>query len=476
MIYLSLSKNAVHILAAKKTLLNQFQSVVYSKEFGTNLLEKGKVTNIDVVASAIKETLLGLEEKKMLEKEIFLILPQESFLTLRTVVPPDIAPSAVEAFLKDKFQATFRLSLDDFQYIYFSKSINDETVLILYAYPMLELEKLYSTFNLINLKLVNLLPETVGYFTLFEKTLSLTKKENFIYLKFYPSYFQAFLFDSFGYLGEPDWYLPVIEEQEKPIREKILEYESKNIKFHRLILSGPKADEVRQDIFTKSVGVWTNPLRKIIVNFYQDYLKMLPFDNNQTFPVLNYDHLLGAFIFVFNNKDFNFLKKTFDYQSKQKVIYFNLPKKEILIFLGSFLLAFVIFSFLFNERKQLPSINLFSLKSTTTPTPTPTLTPTPTIIIKKEEIKIKVLNGSGVAGKAGEVKKILEKAGYSQILTGNAEEFNFKITEIHVKKSKTYLKTEIKKILTDYTSSFKEVFLDEQENSDVIIIIGTDFK
>ncbi len=476
MIYLSLSKNAVHILGVKKTLLNQFQSAVHSKEFETNLLEKGKVVNVDVVASAIKETLLGLEEKKMMEKEIFLILPQESFLTLRTVIPPDIASSAIEAFLKDKFQATFRLSLDDFQYVYFSKSINDETVLILYAYPFSELEKLYSIFNLINLKLINLLPETISYFSLFEKTLSATKKENFIYLKFYPSYFQAFLFDSFGYLGEPDWYLPVIEEQEKPIRGKILEYESKNIKFHRLILSGPKADEVRQDIFTKSVGVWTNPLRKIIANFYQDYLKMLPFDNNQTFPVLNYDLLLGAFIFSFNNKDYNFLRKKIDFQSKKKIASFNFPKKEVLIFLGSFLLAFLIFSFLFKEKKQSLSVSLFSLKPTATATPTPTSTPTPTVVIKKEEVKIKVLNGSGVAGKAGEVKKILEKAGYSQILTGNADEFNFKITEIHVKKSKVYLKTEIKKILTDYTSSFKEVFLDEKENSDVIIIIGADFK
>lgn len=476
MTYLSLSKNTVQILATKKTLLNQFQSAVYSKEFGTNLLEKGKVINVDVIASAIKETLLGLEEKKIIEKEIFLILPQESFLTLRTVIPPDIASSAIEAFLKDKFQASFRLSLDDFQYIYFSKKINDETTIILYAYPLLELEKLYSIFNLINLKLVNLLPETLGYFSLFEKTLSPTKKENFIYLKFYPSYFQAFLFDSFGYLGDSDWYLPVMEEQEKPIREKIVEYEGKNIKFHRLILSGPKADEVRQDFFTKSVGVWTNPLRKIIANFYQDYLKMLPFENNQSFPILNYDHLLGAFIFSFNNKDYNFLRKKFDFQPKQKAISFNFPKKEIIIFLGSFLIAFLVFNFLFKNRKQLSSIKLFSLNPTATSTPTPTMTPTPTISIQKEEIKIKILNGSGIAGKAAEVKKILETAGYSQILTGNADEFNFKITEIHVKKSKAYLKEEIKKILTDYTSSFKEVFLNEKENSDLVIVIGADFK
>lgn len=476
MIYLSLSKNAVHILAAKKTLLNQFQSAAYSKEFETNLLKKGKIVNVDVVASAIKETLLGLEEKKMTEKEIFLILPQESFLTLRTVIPPDVASSAIEAFLKDKFQASIRLSLDDFQYVYFSKKINEEMVVILYAYPISELEKLRSIFDLINLKLINLLPETIGYFSLFEKTLSSTKKENFIYLKFYPAYFQAFLFDSFGYLGESEWYLPVMEEKEKPIREKIVEYEGKDIKFHRLILSGPKADEVRQDFFTKSVGVWTNPLRKIITNFYQDYLKMLPFENNQTFPILNYDHLLGAFIFSFNNKDYNFLRKKFDLRPKQKAIAFNFPKKEIMIFLGSFSITFLLFNFLFKNTKQSPSINLFSLKPTATSTPAPTLTPTPTVVIKKEEVKIKVLNGSGVPGKAGEVKKILEKADYSQILTGNADEFNFKITEIHVKRSKAYLKEEIKKILSDYTSSFKEVILDEKENSDVILIIGADFK
>lgn len=475
MIYLSLSKNAIEVLAIKKTLLNQYQSSVVKKNYETNLLEEGKITNIDIVASAIKEILVLLKEKKVEEKEVFLILPEESFLFQRITVPPDVAQTAIDAFLKDKVQANLRISLDDYQYTFITKKINEEVVVNLYAYPLEQLEKIVSVFNLISLKLVNLLPNIFCYFSLFEKALSLTKKENIIYLKYNPDFYQAYLYDYFGYLNQPSWQLPVTEEEEKILREKILEYEGKKIKFQRLILAGVNSDKVRQDFFTKSVGIWTNPLKKIIDNFYQSYLKMLPLENNQLFPVLEYDTTLGAFIFSVDNRNFAFLRRKLFVKKEEPGRKINLPFKEISFFIGSFILAFLVLNLVNRVNVIFPNLTLIP-QNKPSPTPQPTQTPIPTPLIKPEEIKVKVLNGSGVAGKAAEVKEILKKIGYEQIVTGNADNFDYEITEIHVKKTKEYLLDRIKKDLSEYTNSFKQDLLDEKENVDLLIIIGADFE
>jgi len=64
----------------------------------------------------------------------------------------------------------------------------------------------------------------------------------------------------------------------------------------------------------------------------------------------------------------------------------------------------------------------FEIKEST-PTPTPEK-------IEREEIKIQVLNGTGITGGAGSLKTKLEKLGYSQIEVGNAPTSNFTATEL----------------------------------------------
>jgi copper homeostasis protein CutC len=66
----------------------------------------------------------------------------------------------------------------------------------------------------------------------------------------------------------------------------------------------------------------------------------------------------------------------------------------------------------------------------------PSPTPTPKILVDKQAVRIKVLNGSGVSGKASAVKEILKEKGYQEILTGNADSFDYEKTEVSVKKGK----------------------------------------
>ena len=112
---------------------------------------------------------------------------------------------------------------------------------------------------------------------------------------------------------------------------------------------------------------------------------------------------------------------------------------------------------------------------TVSPTITPP-TPTPTPNFKKEEVKIKILNGSGVKGKATEIKGILKDKGYSDLVTDNADNFDYKITEIQVKKDKAQLGNIIKNDLKDYVTLPKITVLDDKETADGVIIFGADFK
>jgi hypothetical protein len=117
-------------------------------------------------------------------------------------------------------------------------------------------------------------------------------------------------------------------------------------------------------------------------------------------------------------------------------------------------------------------------KPTETPTPTvePTMTPTPTPKLERSEIKVKVLNGGGVPGKATVVKNLLKEKGYEEILTGNADDFDYEKTEIQVKKDGANFGELMKADIKDNSASPKITELDEKEAPDVIVIIGKDFK
>lgn len=69
--------------------------------------------------------------------------------------------------------------------------------------------------------------------------------------------------------------------------------------------------------------------------------------------------------------------------------------------------------------------------------PTPTIaaaeytTPVPTEQeIDRSDVNIRVLNGSGISGAAGDLKEVLEGLGYSEVTTGNASDQDYTDTEV----------------------------------------------
>lgn len=104
--------------------------------------------------------------------------------------------------------------------------------------------------------------------------------------------------------------------------------------------------------------------------------------------------------------------------------------------------------------------------------PTGTLTPSPTEE-DEDALTVEILNGSGESGVAGALRRILEDAGYTVSSTGNADNFEYELTTIQIKKSKNSELTALKKVLSeDYSLDPKVGTLAESSDADAIVIIG----
>ncbi len=476
MIYLFLDKNQIKLLSLKKSIVNQYECDSFEKKYQNDLLIKGKITNIDLVASAIKEAISSVS-KKNIDKEVVLILPQESFSFFRCQIPADLAPSAITSFIKDKARVELTTNIDTNLYDYFVEQGLFEKQINFFSIEEATAVQFAETLKLIDLKLTMILPEALAYFKLFEKTLRKEKKEKIFYAIYDKDLIRGYLYDSSGLIDKNRWESSLKESEpiEPILKQKTSELEKAGHKLNRLIISGEKSNNIRQDTFTKEVGAWTNPLKKIIPNFYEDYLKMFFNHDKKPFPFLNFDVCFGAFVFTKENNRFLVVKRKGGPNLSLPKI--GLPKKEVFIFLASFILSFVLFIFLSKLNLNLSFLKRITPTNTNKVTPTaalPTTIPTPSFT--RESLKIKVLNGSGTVGKASEVKDILKEFGYGEILTGNADSFDFSITEIRVKKDKAEAATMIKNDLKDYTTSFKQSLLDDTEAADLVLTIGKDFK
>ena len=489
MIYLYIGKHVIKALHVNKSLLGQYSVQQSEKKFSVQLLKAGKIAHNDIVASAVKEVLSHLSGSASKEKQVMLVLPQEAFLFFRSEVPTDMAAAAVVSFMKEKARSVFPAHLDTVYYDFVTTENETKRIVSLYGMEEASMQGHKEALQLLDLQIVSFVPDTLAYYKLFEKTLRRGKIEHILYGLYTEDEINAYLYDSFGLLEKEPFNAPLVDGKgvEDPLKKVGAEYEGRHMKINRLILSGPLSDTVRQDTFTKDVGIWTNPLKRILPHFYGEYLKMLTPTDNQPFPLLQFDVCFGALIFNIENKGFSLLKNKFSpavavmggYKESKKP--FALPgiaiPKEVLFFVLSFVGSFLLFTLLtrspigFNMR-----FSGLQPKPTVAPTVVPTPTAVPTPEIKKDTLKIKVLNGSGTAGKASAVKAVLKDAGFTDIVTGNADTFDFTSTEVAVKKGKEYLFPIMKTVLSDYTSSIKQTVLDDKSDADIVITFGTDFK
>lgn len=87
---------------------------------------------------------------------------------------------------------------------------------------------------------------------------------------------------------------------------------------------------------------------------------------------------------------------------------------------------------------------------------------------------IKVLNGSGKGGEAGRTEKLLKAKGYSVLEIGNADKSDYTKTIIQAKKKvpQTFLDN-LKKVLTEQFEIDEAQTLDDKEQTEIIVIVGS---
>ena len=495
MLYIYLDTDQIKAMYLSKSLLGSYESHFHSKSLGVTLLQEGKPSNPDIIASAVKEMVERLSsDGPIKEKNCTLILPQESFTFFRTDMPVDVNESVLDSYLREKARSLLNIDIENSHYDYIIRESAGKKMILFYLVHRNVVEAFEQPLELLDLKLTAIVPTSLAYFKLFEKTLRTNKKENIWYVSYDNDQLSGYMYDSFGLFEADHWSAKVGKDDkiEKLLHKQAAKYEAQGNKLNRLLLSGSQSAKVRQDTFTKEVGVWTNPVKRIIPHFYADYLKMLAGPENKELPILEYDMLLGAFIFTQEETKFTLLKGKRGGKAKVnlKGPAFSLPKmsmsfpinkKGLMIFILSFILTFgVLFGAsrmgVFNGFElSMPSFS----KPTPTPEPKPTEapTPTPTPEIERGSLSVKVLNGSGISGKAGVVKSFLQEAGYENILTANAEAFDYDVTVIQTKKGADELKNTIAKdIASELEGDAKFETLDEDDAADIVIIVGTDFR
>jgi hypothetical protein len=108
---------------------------------------------------------------------------------------------------------------------------------------------------------------------------------------------------------------------------------------------------------------------------------------------------------------------------------------------------------------------------TIAPSNTPSITETIKESVPKNKLAVKVLNGSGIVGQADKIKDALEKAGYTNITTGNAPSGQTQKTLVVTKSIVSEeQKEEINKILSEFEVS---TTFQQNEDIDVDVLITT---
>jgi len=93
-------------------------------------------------------------------------------------------------------------------------------------------------------------------------------------------------------------------------------------------------------------------------------------------------------------------------------------------------------------------------------------------ILNKKDAKLVILNGSGQAGVAGKASEVLEANEYFVAKLGNAQNFDYEVTELIYKEEFVEFVKEIKTLLDVGAKMEVNEFLEE----DVLLILGKDYK
>jgi hypothetical protein len=114
-------------------------------------------------------------------------------------------------------------------------------------------------------------------------------------------------------------------------------------------------------------------------------------------------------------------------------------------------------------------------EATVEPTVTSEPTASPSSTLKRDTVKLQILNGSGVSGLAGKAKTYLEGLGYKDVQTGNASKSD--LTETIVSAKKDAKKELLDAVIADLSKNYKVAdeteVLQATSKYDFVITLGS---
>ncbi len=149
----------------------------------------------------------------------------------------------------------------------------------------------------------------------------------------------------------------------------------------------------------------------------------------------------------------------------------------ILIIIGALVFAF------FRGIGPFAAISPFTKQASPTPASSPFVESSPiletspspdTSSLKRGDVTVKVLNGSGVTGKAATVKDFLEGLGWKVSSIGNADNSDYATTQVEFKSdSAKYKDLMINDLSSKYSASASTKSLESSSSADLVVIVGT---
>jgi hypothetical protein len=417
MISLSIKPQKILGLQTKRGMLGNMESYWSTKSFEKKLIDDGKFGSVEHLTSGLKET-LSVNGKAFKDTDVTLVLDSSVYTLLRTDIPLDTDKTAYHVFLQEQFLKQHVVKTEDYILEMFVREFENKKIGFVYALPKAELATVSQALELLDYTLINVVPEQLAYYTIFERTLRLDKQEYILYVSYEDKEVSGYVYDTYGPLTDiAPWVKKNVSSDslEAFLNQKANECAAKIAKLNRIVISGSDADKIRQDTFTKNVGVWTNPLKRIVPNFYKEYITQIQgkSEDEELFPVLSYSDVFGGYVSAQDAKAFPYAK----IGSKQKTVTYQKPityspstpmittdtpnkfrfPKEILLFVVIFIVTFGVFYLIANSRSGGGLSLPFAPAATETPTPEPTVpppTPTPTVEVKRDSVSIQVLNGT----------------------------------------------------------------------------------
>jgi len=503
MTILSLLQESLHIVSINKPY------------FGKATTTEGSVTispqhaqqfDVDVWATYVKKLLEKANRANKGKQKVHLILGQRFFTFVRIDIPVETPSGSVPEYIRHHlFESTPSISPQD-SYVYETVTNRGMVYANAYVLPLQTRAQVQTLLDLFDISVEKIYPEAPLLFSTFSHTLNKNKQEPVFFLEYGQYQSTGLMFDAQGLLDAQVRILDshtIIAELKKIVTSKP--------KPARLIVSGKLSTEIRQDSFTKEVGMWTNPLHRIL----QDSLVQ-----KKAVTIQLQEHTLAYLREITLLHALDEKKELISFLPQTTKAYVPAPTAEpepvaetvpeptpveppikseptisspsgisaspqptssprwvimavVMLVTASITLGIAYgvsnLSFSFAMPK-LP----FLAKPTPSPTPQPTATPTPTLApIARKDISLSIENGVGTTGLAGTYQERLTNLGYKVTTTGNADNYDYTVTVIKTGNRAIYER--LKKDLSEFLSGAPQ-YETSTDTDSAVIILGSDSK